>query len=81
MKSSRVKKHGKNVLGDVCRFAKADPDQIQIPSENGWKSMRVAVQKKRYKMKLRIAAENVKPTEANFTIEPLGDYIELKEVE
>lgn len=72
---------GTSRMVDVCRFVKVDLDQIQIPSENGWRSMRVAVQKKCYKMKLRIAAENVKPTEANFTIQPLGDYIELKKIE
>lgn len=67
---------------DVCRFIRKKngtrPRQIQIPSEKGWKSMRAAVVTNRdYDMTLKVVAEDGTCVEANFTIKPLGDKIEL----
>ena len=67
---------------DICRFIKIEdgikPRQIQIPSENGWRSMRAAVINRRYAMTLRIAAEDGTCMEVNFTIKALGDDITLE---
>ena len=71
---------------DVCRFMKGRHgkiqygDQIHINSEAGWKKVRAAAKKKRYKITIRIVAENAKPVKQHFAIEPSGEWIRFKKL-
>lgn len=71
---------------DVCRFMKGHhgkiqkDDQIHINSEAGWKKTRAAVKKRAYEITIKVVAENAKPVEQNFAIEPSDDWIRLIKV-
>lgn len=64
---------------DVCRVIKGEK-RIDIPSENGWRSVRAALKKRRYAIRIAVVAENARRVQKGFIVEPSKQDIKFKEV-
>ena len=65
-------------LLDICRFIRVDGHhQIQIPSSLGWQALLVSLQPRRYKIWVRIVAQDTRPKVEPFTIDYDGHGVSV----